>query len=100
MHGVRIYKAHNCMVFTARVIKLAGVKLDKPFYKYDIPDIDKLLTEYPHKEGYLKRIDSADYAKYTDKSDFPTASKEFFHVISTLTKRVLFDRKKIEKEEF
>lgn len=100
LHGVRIYKAHNCMDFTARVIELAGVKLDKPFYKYDIPDIEKLLEEYPHKEGYLRRIDSEGYAKYTEKSDFFTAAKEFFHVIATLTGRCLFDRKKIKKEKF
>lgn len=100
LHGIRIYKAHNCMDFTARVIELAGIKLDKPFYKYDIPDIEKLLADYPHKEGYLKRIDSPDYERYVEKSNIFTASKEFCHVIITLTKRVLFMKAEIKNEKY
>ncbi|MBR4341165.1 MAG: hypothetical protein IKP88_00380 [Lachnospiraceae bacterium] len=94
LHGLRIYKAHNCMDFTAKVIEMAGVKLEKPFYKYDIPGIEKLLEGYPVKEGYVKRIDSADYEKYTEPSDILTMAKEFLHTVGILTGRLIFDRDK------
>ena len=90
IHGFRVYKAHNCMDFTARVIEMAGVKLDKPFYKYDIPDIEKLLDGYPMKEGYVKRLDSEEYEKYVEKSDIFTGAFEFLRAVVTLTKRCIF----------
>ena len=90
IHGFRVYKAHNCMDFTARVIEMAGVNLDKPFYKYDIPDIEKLLDGYPMKEGYVKRLDSEDYEKYVEKSDIFTGAFEFLRAVVTLTKRCIF----------
>lgn len=98
LHGLQIYKAHNCMDFTAKVIEMAGVPLDRPFYKYDIPGIEKLLEGYPVKEGYVKRIDSPDYEKYTEPSDILTTAKEFLYAVKTLTKRVIFDRHR--KDEF
>ena len=82
------------MDFTAKVIEMAGVKLEKPFYKYDIPGIEKLLEGYPVKEGYVKRIDSADYEKYTEPSDILTMAKEFLHTVGILTGRLIFDRDK------
>ena len=90
VHGFRIYKAHNCMDFTARVIEMAGVELKKPYYKYDIPDIEKLLEGYPVKEGYVKRIDSEGYEKYVEESSILTNVREFFGVVVKLTKRCLF----------
>ena len=90
IHGFRVYKAHNCMDFTARVIEMAGVKLNKPFYKYDIPDIEKLLNGYPMKEGYVKRLDSDDYEKYVEKSNIFTGACEFLKAVVTLTNRCLF----------
>ena len=95
LHGLRIYKAHNCMDFTAKVIELAGVELEKPFYKYDIPGIEKLLDGYPVKEGYVKRIDSPGYEKYVEPGSLFTTVKEFLHVVKTLTLRMIFDKKKI-----
>ena len=95
IHGFRLYKAHNCMDFTAKVIELAGVGLAKPYYKYSIPDIEELLSYLPHKEGYIRRMDSPDYEKYVEKSDIIIGVKEFAHVIRTLTHRLIFDRKKL-----
>ena len=92
IHGFRVYKAHNCMDFTARVIEMAGVELEKPFYKYDIPDIEKLLTGYPVKEGYVKRRDSAEYEKYVEKSNVFTGTSEFLTAVCKLTKRCLFKK--------
>lgn len=100
IHGFRLYKAHNCMDFTAKVIELTGVPLDKPYYKYSIPDIEQLLDYLPHKEGYIRRIDSPDYDKYVEKSDFITGVREFAHVIRVLTHRLVFDRKKLKSGEW
>ena len=98
IHGFRIYKAHNCMDFTARVIEMAGVELEKPFYKYDIPDIEKLLEGYPMKEGYVKRIDSDEYEKYVEKSNFVTGVFEFLHAVKTLTVRLITKKPEEDKE--
>ena len=92
IHGFRLYKAHNCMDFTAKVIEMAGVTLEKPYYKYDIPDIEKLLEGYPVKEGYVKRIDSEDYEKYVEKSNFITGLAEFLRAVNTLTVRLFFTK--------
>lgn len=94
LHGFRLYKAHNCMDFTAKVIEKAGVKLDKPYYKYDIPDMEKLLEKcgFPVKEGYVKRLDSEDYEHYVEKSDFLTGFAEFVNAVKTLTLRLLFSK--------
>ncbi len=68
VHGFRIYKAHNCMSFTAKIIKLSGaVKMDKSYYRYSIKELDKLLSGYEFFEGYLKRVNSKDYEKYMEK---------------------------------
>ena len=88
------------MDFTAKVIELTGVPLDKPYYKYSIPDIEKLLAFLPHKEGYIRRIDSPGYEKYVEKSDIITGIREFAHVIRVLTHRLIFDRKKIGDSEW
>ncbi len=100
LHGFRLYKAHNCMDFTAKVIELAGVPLDKPYYKYSIPDIERLLAFLPHKEGYIRRIDSPGYAEYVEKSDIMTGVREFAHVIRVLTHRLIFERKKLRDSEW
>ncbi|MCR5205118.1 MAG: hypothetical protein K6E47_08665 [Lachnospiraceae bacterium] len=100
IHGFRLYKAHNCMDFTAKVIEMSGVKLDKPYYKYDIPDIEKLLVgyQYPMKEGYVKRIDSDEYEKYVEKSNFVTGVFEFLHAVKTLTVRLITKKPEEDKE--
>ena len=97
VHGFRIYKAHNCMDFTARVIEMAGVKLNKPFFKYDIPDIEKLLDGYHVKEGYVKRIDSERYEKYVERSSLPAMLTEFVQAVVKLTHRCLFRKPSEEK---
>lgn len=50
-HGVRIYKALNCMSFTAKIIELSEVtKLDRQYYKYNIKEMDALLRDNLWKE--------------------------------------------------
>lgn len=65
-HGFRIYKTHNCMSFVAKIVELSGcVEMKKKYYKYSIPDMDELLSEYFFKEEYLapKRVYRSDYMK-------------------------------------
>lgn len=63
IHGFKIYKAHNCMSFVSKIVKMSGaVKMSKPYYKYNIKDLDTLLQPYFGKEGYLyKRDDEEAY---------------------------------------
>ncbi len=65
LHGFPIYKAHNCMSFTARILALSGLfSMDRPDYRYDIRDMDRLMQSYCIYEGRLRRMDSPGYAAY------------------------------------
>lgn len=56
IHGFEIYKTHNCMTFTGKIIELSKiVTLTKPYYKYNIKELDKLLTPYLYQEDYFKK---------------------------------------------
>ncbi|MBR4670688.1 MAG: hypothetical protein IKO84_08815 [Butyrivibrio sp.] len=64
LHGFMIYKAHNCMSFVGKIISLTGaVPMDKKYYKYDIPSMDRLLKDYVYKEDYFYKteIKTPDY---------------------------------------
>ncbi|WP_051538342.1 hypothetical protein [Butyrivibrio proteoclasticus] len=68
LHGFRIYKAENCMSFVSRIVEMSGaVFMDKPFYKYNIKELDALLKPYMYREelfypkekktlGYMDKI--------------------------------------------
>lgn len=89
-HGFEIYKAHNCMSFTAKVIKLScAVKMEKPYYKYSIKDMDTLLSDYKFFEGFLKRKNSQNYAKYMQKPPLSEYVKVSADTLLTLAKRTL-----------
>lgn len=62
-HGVRIYKALNCMSFTAKIIELSEVtKLDRQYHKYNIKEMDELLKDYLWKEEeFHKNTDDEEY---------------------------------------
>ena len=67
-HGFRIYKTHNCMSFVSKIVQLSdSVKMRKPYYKYNIKEMDVLLSDYFYKEesfvktreetkNYMKRV--------------------------------------------
>lgn len=58
LHGFRIYKTHNCMSFVGLVIKETNsVEMKKSYYKYSIPELDKLMTDYLFFDGNLKKDD-------------------------------------------
>ena len=66
-HGFKVYKAHNCMSFVSEIIKLTeSVNLSKPYYKYNIKEIDTLLSEYMYKEDFFerKKIETPNYMDY------------------------------------
>lgn len=55
-HGFKIYKTHNCMSFVSKVIELSDtIKMLKPYYKYNIKELDNLLIDYFYKEDYYKK---------------------------------------------
>lgn len=91
LHGFKIYKAHNCMSFTAKILELSGaVKMDKPYYKYNIREMDDLLQDFFLKEGYLyKRKESGTYMKRPGL--FYNAEK-FFELNGKLIYRMIFRR--------
>ena len=45
-------------------------------------------------------MDSPDYEKYVEKSDIITGVREFAHVISELTRRLLFRRGDLKNNEW
>lgn len=55
LHGFKITKAHNCMSFVAYILQLSGAAdMTRPYYKYNIEEMDELLSEYACKVGYYK----------------------------------------------
>lgn len=91
-HGIKIYKAHNCMTFVSKIIELSNcVKLDKKYYKYSIEDIDKLLNRYFYKEGYLQKQN--DDKEYMEKASLITNIKTFFSLNIKLIYRIINKRK-------
>ena len=64
--GFELYKAYNCLGFVGRVLEeVSSVEMDKPFYKYSIPDFDKLLMMYTYFEDLIDKDDHhvPDYMK-------------------------------------
>lgn len=61
LHGVYRKKKHNCMSFTGKILEISGsVKMEKPFYKYNIKEMDNMLTAAfgEGKEGYYESSNS------------------------------------------
>lgn len=91
-HGIKIYKAFNCMSFVSKVIELSNsVKMEKKYYKYNIEEIDKLLEDYLIKEEYLYK--EQDDNKYMSKNGVIFNLKMFFKLNGQLIYRMLFKRK-------
>ena len=54
LHGFWIDGAYNCMSFVGKVVELSGaVRLTRPYYRYDIRELDALLTPYLYTERYF-----------------------------------------------
>ena len=63
-HGTKIYKAYNCMSFTAKALEICGIELKKPYYRYSLKDIDELLSGGDYFEGWIKRDEITDQKRY------------------------------------
>lgn len=88
-HGIRIYKALNCMSFVTKIISLTGrVNLPKRYDSMDIKDIDNMLTKYFEKEEYFykNRVSSDGYMR---KVSILTTIKQFFYLNEKLIKRLI-----------
>lgn len=98
-HGFRIYKAHNCMSFVSKILKLSkSVNMTKNYYKYSIKDIDILLSDYKYKEEYFykTKIQNKDYM---DKVSFISNVGMFFRLNGKLLYRIFSKRGLIKNEE-
>lgn len=93
IHGFKIYKAHNCMSFVSKIIELTGtVKISKPYYKYNIKEMDELLTDYLYKEKYYKKK-KIETKGYMNRVGFIRNMAYFIKLIAQLTYRMVFKRK-------
>ena len=92
LHGLPIYKAHNCMSFVSKIIELSGaVRMKTPFYKYNIPDMDKLLSGFGSNVFYLekRREDKA----YMKKVGLIQNIRAFISLNGKLIYRLMFKEK-------
>ncbi|MBR5722719.1 MAG: hypothetical protein IKX57_03750 [Oscillospiraceae bacterium] len=65
LHGLPVWKAHNCMSFSAKIAALSGiVRLTKPCERCALPELDAMLSPYLYFEGMLPRQSSAGYKRY------------------------------------
>ena len=77
------------MSFTAKILELSGVvNLNKPYYKYNIREMDELLRDFFWKEGYLyKRKESRAYMR---RQGLCYNVKKFFELNGKLIYRMIF----------
>lgn len=90
-HGIKIYKALNCMSFVSKIIELTdSIKMEKEYYKYSIKDIDDLLKKFLLKECYLKK--DKDDIEYMERVGILVNLKMFFKLNGKLIYRLIFKR--------
>lgn len=95
-HGFRIYKAHNCMSFVARIIEQTGaVPMNRKYYKYNIKDMDILLTDYFFKEEYFVKT-SIGHEDYMKPVNFFRNAGLFIRLNAILTVRLIFKWRRID----
>lgn len=90
-HGFRIYKAHNCMSFISRVIELSGIELNKKYFKYNIKEIDNLLTPYFYEERIFKK-EKIENIHYMEKVGMLKNIRNFLILNGKLIKRIITKR--------
>lgn len=91
-HGIRIYKAHDCMSFVGKVLELSGaVKLQKMFYKMNIPEMEFLLQGFECKKVELKKIKEDE--NYMQKVSLWRNAKACIRLNCTLLYRLIMKRK-------
>ena len=95
VHGFRIYKSYNCMSFVSKIIELSNsVKLEKPYYKYNIKEIDSLLGCYLYKEEFFTK-EKTETENYMDNVSVFKNIYLFFKLNGNLIYRLIAKRKDI-----
>lgn len=98
-HGFRIYKAHNCMSFVSKVLELSkSVPMTKKYYKYNIKDLDILLSDYKYKEKYFYKT-KIQNKNYMNKVSFISNVIMFLKLNGKLLHRIFSKRGLIKNEE-
>ena len=98
-HGFRIYKALNCMSFVSKIIELSNsVSMSKKYYKYNIKELDILLSNYKYKEDYFYKT-KIENKNYMDKVSFVSNILMFFKLNGKLLHRIFSKRGLIKYEE-
>ena len=88
-HGFRIYKAYNCMSFVGKIIELSGVvTMDKKYYKYDIKELDKMLSDYVLVEKEFTR-EAVLTPDYMDRVNIFVNIGQFFKLVAILLWRLI-----------
>ena len=91
-HGFRIYKALNCMSFVSKIIELSkSVSMSKKYYKYNIKELDILLSNYKYKEDYFYKT-KIENKNYMDKVSFASNILMFFKLNGKLLYRIFSKR--------
>lgn len=61
-HGFRIYNADNCMSFVSKVLELSdSVPMTKKYYKYNIKELDSLLSKCKKCASYFSNLHTLFY---------------------------------------
>lgn len=90
--GFRIWHADNCMSFTSKVIQLSGcAEMQRPYWRYSIKDIDKLLCSQFFFEGKMQRLLPPD-DDYMEPFDLGLYLKDMLSLFGKLTYRLIFKR--------
>lgn len=97
LHGFPIYKTHNCMSFTGKILELSNsVTMDRKYYRYSIRDIDLLLADCFYKEEYVAG-QGIEKNGYMEKVGFGKNMVMFFQLIGKLMVRVIIKGKNTEE---
>ena len=89
LHGFVIDHAHNCMSFVGKVVELSGaVCLTRPYYRYDIRDLDLLLAPYVYTERYFSGRNSRTTPGYMDKVTLRENIRQFLLLNKKLLCRI------------
>ena len=99
LHGIRIYKTHNCMSFVSKIIDISkAVYMSKKYYKYSIKDIDILLSNYKYKEEFFYKT-KIENKNYMNKVSITSNIFMFLKLNGKLLHRIISKRGLIKYEE-
>ncbi len=92
--GFRIYRSDNCMSFTAHIVELSGcIKMDRPYWRWSIKELDRLLTDFFLFEGRLIRRSEAPDDGYMRPFSPMKYLSDMVKLISRLSLRMVFSNK-------